>query len=422
MKRKQSHFYTCLLAGVLALMMLAGCVSMKTAGSGSSVGSLGTNSTAEIGTTQTSAAAEQTVNAETSATTEDSSKAEASTEASASGNSAADSEAIAIAVEDNQTVEITEAGTYSFTGTAENYTIRVDVDKEEKVWIILDGVTVTNEDAPVIYVVSADKVHVVTTGAASTLTVTGTFAADGETNLDAVIFAKDDLELEGDGELTIVSATANGIACKNDLEFTSGTYSIEAAEDAVEANDSITVDDGALTIVSGKDGIHCENDEDDALGSIEINGGSLKIQVSDDGIQAQSTLTINGGDLEITAGEGLEATSIEINDGTITIAAYDDGINASNKSTAYTTQIVINGGEISVTMAQGDTDAIDSNGNLYFNGGTVNITAQFAFDYDGIGQLNGGTVIVNGSQINQLSNSMMGGGGFGGQGGFGGRP
>ena len=83
---------------------------------------------------------------------------------------------------------------------------------------------------------------------------------------------------------------------------------------------------------------------------------------------------------------------------------------------------MINGGEISVTMAQGDTDAIDSNGNLYINGGTINITAQFAFDYDGIGQLNGGTVIVNGSQINQLSNSMMGGGGFGGQGGFGGRP
>ncbi|MDO5118352.1 MAG: hypothetical protein Q4D34_07690, partial [Eggerthellaceae bacterium] len=65
-------------------------------------------------------------------------------------------------------------------------------------------------------------------------------------------------------------------------------------------------------------------------------------------------------------------------------------------------------------------DALDTNGDLIINGGTVDITAQFAFDFDGRGELNGGTVIVNGEQVTELTNSMMMGGGMGGPGGRGG--
>ena len=42
----------------------------------------------------------------------------------------------------------------------------------------------------------------------------------------------------------------------------------------------------------------------------------------------------------------------------------------------------------------------------------MDISAQFAFDYVTDGAINGGTVTVNGSQVTQLSNSMMGGGGM----------
>jgi hypothetical protein len=54
------------------------------------------------------------------------------------------------------------------------------------------------------------------------------------------------------------------------------------------------------------------------------------------------------------------------------------------------------------------------------NGGTIDITANSAFDYDVSGELNGGTVTVNGSQITEMTNSMPGGmGGMGGKGGRG---
>ena len=52
------------------------------------------------------------------------------------------------------------------------------------------------------------------------------------------------------------------------------------------------------------------------------------------------------------------------------------------------------------------------------NGGSLDISAQFAFDFDYGSEYNGGTIIVNGSVVNDIANSMMGG--HGGPGGFGG--
>ena len=150
-----------------------------------------------------------------------------------------------------------------------------------------------------------------------------------------------------------------------------------------------------------------------------INGAS-------DGIQACAVLQIDGGDFDITAAEGLEATYIVINDGNITINASDDGINAAANTNAYETAIVFNGGNVNVSVGQGDTDAIDSNGSIYVNGGTINVTAQMSsFDYDRTAEFNGGTIIVNGQEVSEIPQSMMGGGMRGGMndgmnGGFGG--
>ena len=72
-------------------------------------------------------------------------------------------------------------------------------------------------------------------------------------------------------------------------------------------------------------------------------------------------------------------------------------------------------------MGQGDTDGIDSNGNLYVKGGTLNINAQSPFDFDGQSDYTGGTIIVNGQETNTVTNQMMGGGHGGPGGGFGGK-
>ncbi len=318
-------------------------------------------------------------------------------------------------LEDGEDITISSEGVYVISGSASDASIIVEAADTDKVQIVLDGVSITNSDSPAIYVKSADKVFVTTTDSKNTLTVTGTFSADGETNTDAVIFSKEDLVLNGEGTITI-SSTGNGITCKDDLKVTGGSYNITSTEDGIEANDSISISDGTFAINSSKDAIHCENSDDTTVGSIYIQGGSFDIEASDDGIQATTILMIDGGDIDIKAAEGLEATYVQINDGTINIEASDDGINAAQKSTSVDVVIEVNGGDITVNMGSGDTDGFDANGNIYINGGTISVTGNSAFDWDGEAKLNGGTVTVNGEEITELTNQFGGAmGGFGGR-------
>lgn len=319
------------------------------------------------------------------------------------------SEATTYTVSDGQTINITSEGVYVITGTASNASIIVEAGDEDKVQLVLDGVTITNESTPCIYVKSADKVFVTTTDSENTLSVTGTFTADGDTNTDAVIFSKDDLVLNGVGVLNIQSSD-NGVTCKDDLKITGGTINIVCQSDGLEANDSIRIADGEISISTNKDGIHAENDDDDTVGYFYMCGGTLKVKAGDDAVHATTIVQIDGGELDLSAHEGLEATWIQINDGTVNIAASDDGINAAYKSAKISPTAEFNGGYVTIVMGSGDTDAVDSNGNLIITGGTLDITAQSPFDYDGVCQKTGGTLIVNGTETDTISNQMMGGG------------
>jgi len=378
-----------------------------------------------------SAASETAATATTTAAAADTASAQTSAAASSSGTladtsslftdrdqtqTADTSGAVSYTVEDGTDITITEAGVYILSGTASDCTIIVNAaDEDAKVQLVLDGLHITNTDAPAIYVVAADKCFVTTTDSDNSLSVTGAFTADGETNTDAVIFSKADLVLNGVGTLTIES-TGNGVTSKDDLRVTGGAYVITAAKHGLEGKDSIAVSGGTFTIDAGQDGLHSENSDDDTLGWVCLTGGSFTITAGDDGIHGTAFVEIDGGTFAITAVEGIEATYVQINDGTVSISASDDGINASAKSTAYDVVIELNGGEITIVMGSGDTDAVDANGSIYVNGGVIDITASSAFDYDVTGELNGGTVTVNGSQLTKMTNSMPGGGMGGGHG------
>ncbi|MDH8679367.1 carbohydrate-binding domain-containing protein [Fusibacter bizertensis] len=304
---------------------------------------------------------------------------------------------------------ITTEGVYIIKGNVTNASIIVDAGDTDKVQLVLDGVTITNDSKAAIYVKSADKVFVTTTGSASALTVNGTIETDGDTNVDAVIFSKADLTLNGTSSLNVVAKQDNAITSKDDLKVTGGTYNLTSVGHGLEAKDSIRVYDGLLTINAGKDALHGENEEDATFGYIYIQNGTINITSSDDAIHSNTIVQIDGGTINIeNASEGIEATFVKINGGDIKLYATDDGINAANKSD-NDVRIEVNGGIITVTMASGDTDGFDSNGDLYINGGSINVTANSAFDADGARVLNGGTVIVNGQQVTEITVQQMGG-------------
>lgn len=332
------------------------------------------------------------------------------------------SAATRVTVENDRTIEITEDGVYVISGTASNCTIKVIADDSAKVQLVLDVLTVTNDDFPVIYVLSADEVLVTTTeGTSNCMTVTGAFKADGDSNTDAVIFSKEDIVFNGLGTLKITSS-GNGIAGKDDVRFTGGTYDINADNNGIEGKNYIAVCGGTFTIDASRDGIKAQNDDDYTLGYIYIGGGKFTICVGSDGVKANTVVQIDDAALDISrSSEGIEAAYIQINGGTVHVYASDDCLNAVQESTLYDATIEINGGNITVEVGPGDTDALDSNGSIYVNGGTVNVTAPTSsFDYENKAEFNGGTIIINGEEVSEIPKDMMGGVMIPGQDNFGG--
>lgn len=318
------------------------------------------------------------------------------------------SEAISYTVSDGNDLHITAAGVYLLQGSAKNVTIYVEAGDEDKVQLVLNGLEVANDSFPVIYGKNADKVFLTTAADSENhLSVTGAFTADGSTNTDAVVFSRDDLVLNGLGALNIVSSD-NGISCKDKLKLTGGTLTVSAQGHGLEANDGIAVAAGVVSIAARQDGLHAENDDDTRLGWIYLCGGTLTVNAADDGLHAVSIVQIDGGTLSVTAAEGIEGTWVQLNDGTVTVSASDDGINGARKSTAYTTCVELNGGTLEITMGQGDTDAVDSNGNLVITGGVITISAQSPFDYDGTLTHTGGTITVNGVRTDTITNQFGG--------------
>ena len=405
------------------------------------------------------------------------------------------SEAVTLSSDGDLT--ITVAGTYILSGNYDGMIV-VEVGETEKAQLVLENATISNENGPAIYVRRADKVFITSAEGTVNMISDGQdyTITDNDTALDAAVFSKDDLTINGTGSLTIVGNYKHAVVSKDDLVITANDLTVNAQNAGLNGKDSVKISDAAvsitagsdgirsdngtdadkgfvsvvdstLTIVSGKDGIQAEtvftadnanvtitsgggsiarssdasesykgvkagvsiavnggvwqiDSLDDAIhtnGSILIRSGEFTIQSRDDGIHANEKVEISGGTLNITAYEGIEGTYILISGGDITIAASDDGINAAFKSPSYTPTVEITGGTVSITMGAGDTDGIDSNGNIIITGGTISINGNSSFDYDGNATFTGGTVIVNGQQVSTITNQMMGG--FGGKGGFG---
>lgn len=167
---------------------------------------------------------------------------------------------------------ISEAGTYILNGTIQDGTITVDVGDEEKVQLVLNGVSLTCSSSACIVVNNADKVFItLAEDTDNTLTSTG-FTPDNP--IDGAIYSKDDIVFNGEGNLTI-SSDKHGIVGNDDIKFASGKYLIHAGERGISAKDSIRIFDGTYTIYSGKTPIRVKNKKNAEKGNLIILGGSF---------------------------------------------------------------------------------------------------------------------------------------------------
>lgn len=222
-----------------------------------------------------------------------------------SDNSSTDDTVDGVTVDGN-VITITSGGTYIISGTLTEGQLVVDAD-DEKVQLVLDNADITCATSAAMYVKSAGKTFItLAEGSENILMNTAEFEAIDDNNIDAVIFSKDDLALNGSGTLTINSENGHGIVSKDDLKITGGTYNITAASHALSGKDSVRIAAGTFNLVSGKDGIHSENADDSSKGYVYIAGGEFTIDSTGDGIDASNIVQIDGGTFDITAGGGVE--------------------------------------------------------------------------------------------------------------------
>lgn len=333
----------------------------------------------------------------------------------------------------DESVTISKEGCYILSGSLKDGQIIIDADDSAKIQLVLNGVTINSDDSAAIFIKEADKVFITLAEGITNVLTNGGIFSENEYNIDAVIFSKADLTLNGNGTLKITSPAGHGIVSKDDLVITGGIYNITAASSAVSGKDSIRIADGTFTLNAVKDALHSENTDDTSKGFIYVAGGTFDITAESDGLDSSSTIQLEGGTFNIAAGddaihadsflwvrdvmlvvsdcyEGLEAQNIIIDGGTIKVISIDDGINAAggndqssimaqeDRFRSENSSIIINGGLLSISASG---DGIDSNGTLTVNGGEIIVegpenSGNGALDYNQSAVITGGTLIASG--------------------------
>lgn len=284
---------------------------------------------------------------------------------------------------------ITAPGTYHITGAISDGGISIKLVDNGVAKLILDNVYIKNSHGPAIACYSGDDLVIELVGE--------NYLADGsgydssyDEDVNGAIYSKADLTFAGDGALTLEANYQDGIVSKDDLKIKNGTYNIVAKDDGIRGKDSVYVVDGKIDVSAGGDGIKSTNEKELSKGFVLIAGGEINITKSR---------------------EGVEARRVIVNAGELSIFANDDGINAGGGATTSTNNtpgmmganencsIAINGGTVYVNAAG---DGIDSNGYLYFNGGSTIVdgptnSSNGALDAGISIVMNGGTVVAVGA-------------------------
>lgn len=266
----------------------------------------------------------------------------------------------------------------------------------------------------------------------------------GSVNIDGGVF--NITTTEGDAIKSDEGETEGYVADKGYVQINGGEFNLTVGDDGIQAYNYVFIQDSISTpIINIKTGsgasTNSSTTSEASLKGIKgdslvlINAGLIDINAADDGIHSNSTVRINGGDITIAASddaihgdvlfelnngkinvttcyEGFEAYTLNINGGVTSVIARDDAWNAAGgtDNTSSSTDnfrpgggnsgsssgiMNINGGYHYVKTPSGDTDGIDSNGDININGGVIVIEA-------------GNNIIDIGGSVNYTAGIMLG--------------
>ncbi len=261
---------------------------------------------------------------------------------------------------DGNVVTFTDEGIYVLSGSLSRGQLVVDAAKEDKIQLVLQGVSITNDSSAALYIKQADKVFVTTgAGTDNSLQTNGVFVAVDENNVDGAVFSKEDIVFNGEGSLNISCSSEHGVVSKDDIKITGGTITVDADGDGFQANDGIYIADGTIRVLNSYEGLEAQN--------ISIWNGNLTVIAEDDGLNGAGG-NDGSGLQSFGGGNPFEADlscNVAIYDGKITISADGDGLDSNGN-------LIISGGEIYVNgPTNGGNGAIDYGGSGIISGGVL---------------------------------------------------
>lgn len=372
------------------------------------------------------------------------------------------------AVAEGSVVTVVSAGTYLVSGNLADGQLIVDTADEEKVTLLLNGVSLSCFAGPAVLVRSAPKKVVISTVAGSVnllsdgsgYVVPDEEQVEGEIYPNACIYSCEDLVLEGEGELHITGNADKGINTKDDLKIKGGTLTVTSVGVGIRANDSLEMSGGTVTVNAGGDGVKTANTETEGKGYLTVEGGSLYVTAKGDGLSAATDLTVSGGNLVLTTTD-TDGVVLDESSGNPTSGSMGGGFGGmgggrpggmggmgessadkaaiSAKGLKAAGALTVKGGKITVVAQD---DGIHSDGDVHIADGTLHIRAAddgihaekeltvsggvltVAQSYEGLEALHinilGGTNRITASDDGANATNGTGGGMMGGPGG--GRP
>ena len=258
---------------------------------------------------------------------------------------------------------------YKLSGTCSE--CQIVVEKGITTTITLDSITIDNSKTGPFVIKKNSIVNLVLNGE-STITDKETDESSDDYEGAGIKFKSgSSLTISGSGTLNVNGNIKNGIkgASTSTLTINGGTLVINAVNNALAADGSVTINDGTITITTSEgDGIKADPDygDTDSAGTITINGGTFNINSYSDGLQAKNKLTINGGTFNIkTYKNGASSTGFNGD------KESAKGIKCSNNETSEIS-LIITGGTFVLDTAD---DSIHSDGNVTITGGTYTINS-----------------------------------------------
>ncbi len=300
------------------------------------------------------------------------------------------------------TLTITVEGVYVLSGQF-SLQLVVNAGDKAKVQIVLNGADIASPTGPAILVEAADKVFI--TAAEGTQNRLTDAAERTDATLDAAVFSRADLCLNGTGTLTVQGNYKHGIVSKDDLVMTGLTLNVEALSTALDGKDCIKLHSVTADVHAGSNGLRSDNAEDEGRGFIYIADCTLTVTAGTDGIQAETLLQADNAFLTITTGEGsgevMQSTPDEFGGfgsfgsfgGFGGFDSQTEESSGSWKALKAGKNILLNGGTYTIDSQD---DCIHSNGDLTITDGTFTLkSGDDGIHADNELLISGGDIVIH---------------------------